>query len=95
MFRLTALIRQPAAFRPDHFSPAAAACGRGHGHRDVLDDGEAAFLLRLRDCLIPAVVDLALEISMTPQRINAIKNRKSGPPYFFTNNASEAVKPCR
>jgi hypothetical protein len=59
VIRLLPLVRQPAAFRTSHFSPAVAAGDHDHARRDVLDGGEAAFLLRLQDGLVPAVVALA------------------------------------
>jgi hypothetical protein len=52
------MIRPWAQASPNHSSRAGAGYGPGRGHRDILDGGEAAFLLRALDCLIPAVVPL-------------------------------------
>jgi hypothetical protein len=89
-------VRQRAGFRWNHFFRAGAGCGHDRDRHDVRDDGVAAFLLRMQNCLIPVAVLLTFFKSMTPQRVNAIKNlNRESVPYFFTNSASEAVKPCK
>jgi hypothetical protein len=56
--RLKPLFQPRAAFRLNLFYRPGVGCGHDHVRRDVRDDGEAANLWRVRDCLIPVIVPL-------------------------------------
>ena len=51
-------VRQRVALRWDHYFRAGAGRDPGPDRHDGPGDDEAAFLLRMQDCLIPAVVPL-------------------------------------
>jgi hypothetical protein len=89
--------RQRSSARLNHFSQADAGCGHDRVRRDVRDDDAPRCPLRVQGCLIPAVVPLTFANQHDAQtgKCNKESELKEPALYFFTNSASDAVKPCR